>query len=97
MNCSAHSVTFLYFAHGLLNFLLVFRQVAATTRKIPNSRIPNYPNLPSQLLCQVHSITMHVSLHASGSGFRCTSRGGMMHYIAPDPDVLVEVQVQVQM
>ncbi|KAM0837692.1 hypothetical protein ACQ4PT_061466 [Festuca glaucescens] len=34
-------------------------QVAATTRKIPNSRIPNYPNLPSQLLCQVHSITMH--------------------------------------
>lgn len=34
-------------------------QVAATTRKIPNSRIPNYPNLPSQLLCQVHNITMH--------------------------------------
>ncbi|CAM0902254.1 unnamed protein product [Alopecurus aequalis] len=34
-------------------------QVAATTRKIPNSRIPNYPSLPSQLLCQVHSITMH--------------------------------------
>ncbi|KAG8043824.1 hypothetical protein GUJ93_ZPchr0458g22691 [Zizania palustris] len=34
-------------------------QVAATTKKIPNSRIPNYPNLPSQLLCQVHNITMH--------------------------------------
>uniref|UniRef100_A0A0D9WAT5 Uncharacterized protein n=1 Tax=Leersia perrieri TaxID=77586 RepID=A0A0D9WAT5_9ORYZ len=34
-------------------------QVAATTRKIPNSRIPNYPNLPSQLLCQVHNITLH--------------------------------------
>ncbi|KQJ85161.2 auxin response factor 11 isoform X2 [Brachypodium distachyon] len=34
-------------------------QVAATTRKVPNSRIPNYPNLPSQLLCQVHNITMH--------------------------------------
>ncbi|KAJ1260484.1 hypothetical protein BS78_10G236200 [Paspalum vaginatum] len=34
-------------------------QVAATTKKIPNSRIPNYPSLPSQLLCQVHNITLH--------------------------------------
>ncbi|XP_062186124.1 auxin response factor 11-like isoform X2 [Phragmites australis] len=34
-------------------------QVAATTRKTPNSRIPNYPSLPSQLLCQVHNITLH--------------------------------------
>ncbi|XP_044983835.1 uncharacterized protein LOC123450826 [Hordeum vulgare subsp. vulgare] len=29
------------------------------TKKTPNSRIPNYPSLPSQLLCQVHNITMH--------------------------------------
>ncbi|XP_066348002.1 auxin response factor 11-like [Miscanthus floridulus] len=28
-------------------------------RPIPNSRIPNYPSLPSQLLCQVHNITLH--------------------------------------
>ncbi|AQK46980.1 Auxin response factor 5 [Zea mays] len=34
-------------------------QVAATTKKIPNSRIPNYPSLPPQLLCQVHNITLH--------------------------------------
>ncbi|KAE8785222.1 Auxin response factor 11 [Hordeum vulgare] len=34
-------------------------QVTATTKKTPNSRIPNYPSLPSQLLCQVHNITMH--------------------------------------
>ncbi|KAJ1273329.1 hypothetical protein BS78_06G271700 [Paspalum vaginatum] len=34
-------------------------QVAATTKKTPNSRIPNYPSLPSQLLCQVHNITLH--------------------------------------
>ncbi|CAL5029476.1 unnamed protein product [Urochloa decumbens] len=34
-------------------------QVAATTKKRPNSRIPNYPSLPSQLLCQVHNITLH--------------------------------------
>jgi hypothetical protein len=36
-------------------------QVAATTRKTPNSRIPNYPSLSSQLLCQLHNITLHVS------------------------------------
>ncbi|KAL6651860.1 hypothetical protein ACP70R_010785 [Stipagrostis hirtigluma subsp. patula] len=34
-------------------------QVAATTRKTLNSRVPNYPSLPSQLLCQVHNITLH--------------------------------------
>ncbi|KAL6844414.1 hypothetical protein ACP4OV_026087 [Aristida adscensionis] len=34
-------------------------QVAATTRKTLNCRIPNYPSLPSQLLCQVHNITLH--------------------------------------
>nr|XP_040255851.2 auxin response factor 11-like isoform X3 [Aegilops tauschii subsp. strangulata] len=30
-------------------------QVAATTKKTPNSRIPKYPSLPSQLLCQVQT------------------------------------------
>ncbi|OEL30198.1 Auxin response factor 11 [Dichanthelium oligosanthes] len=39
--------------------MAVLLQVAATTKKIPNSRIPNYPSLPSQLLCQVHNITLH--------------------------------------
>lgn len=42
-------------------------QVAATTKKIPNSRIPNYPSLPSQLLCQVHNITLHVSVNGTTS------------------------------
>jgi hypothetical protein len=46
-------------------------QVAATTRKIPNSRIPNYPNLPSQLLCQVHNITLHVSSSKFNSKHIC--------------------------
>jgi hypothetical protein len=41
----------------------VLLQVAATTRKTPNSRIPNYPSLSSQLLCQVHNITLHVSVN----------------------------------
>ncbi|EMS49956.1 Auxin response factor 11 [Triticum urartu] len=53
--------------HGMLKFFLIW-QVAATTKKTPNSRIPNYPSLPSQLLCQVHNITMHVGAHGSSSG-----------------------------
>lgn len=34
-------------------------QVTASTRKTANSHIPNYPNLPSQLLCQVYNVTLH--------------------------------------
>eukprot|EP00268_Persea_americana_P015435 TRINITY_DN17114_c0_g1_i1.p1 TRINITY_DN17114_c0_g1~~TRINITY_DN17114_c0_g1_i1.p1 ORF type:complete len:1060 (+),score=194.28 TRINITY_DN17114_c0_g1_i1:780-3959(+) len=34
-------------------------QVAVSTKKAANSHIPNYPNLPSQLMCQVHNVTLH--------------------------------------
>ncbi|GAB4852501.1 ADP-ribosylation factor, variant 2 [Ancistrocladus abbreviatus] len=34
-------------------------QVAVSTKRSATSQIPNYPNLPSQLLCQVHNVTMH--------------------------------------
>ncbi|CAN6463635.1 unnamed protein product [Victoria cruziana] len=34
-------------------------QVAFSTKQAANSQIPNYPSLPSQLLCQVHSVTLH--------------------------------------
>ncbi|XP_038703612.1 auxin response factor 5-like isoform X2 [Tripterygium wilfordii] len=34
-------------------------QVAYSTRRTATSQIPNYPNLPSQLLCQVHNVTLH--------------------------------------
>uniref|UniRef100_A0A1D1YNB9 Auxin response factor n=1 Tax=Anthurium amnicola TaxID=1678845 RepID=A0A1D1YNB9_9ARAE len=34
-------------------------QVTASTRRTANSHIPNYPSLPSQMLCQVHSVTLH--------------------------------------
>ncbi|KAJ6399579.1 hypothetical protein OIU77_020185 [Salix suchowensis] len=34
-------------------------QVAVSTRRSATSQIPNYPNLPSQLLCQVHNVTQH--------------------------------------
>ncbi|GKU90072.1 hypothetical protein SLEP1_g4117 [Rubroshorea leprosula] len=34
-------------------------QVAVSTKRTATSQIPNYPNLPSQLLCQVHNVTLH--------------------------------------
>ncbi|KAL5231040.1 hypothetical protein ABZP36_029816 [Zizania latifolia] len=34
-------------------------QVAASMRKDPDAQIPSYPNLPSQLICILHSVTMH--------------------------------------
>ncbi|WCJ35127.1 Auxin response factor 5 [Euphorbia peplus] len=34
-------------------------QVAISTRRTATSQIPNYPNLPSQLLCQIHNVTLH--------------------------------------
>lgn len=53
----------------LQNFSLFYKvlgefllQVAASTNKEIESQIPNYPNLPPQLICQLHNVTMHVSL-----------------------------------
>ncbi|CAL9082298.1 unnamed protein product [Musa acuminata var. zebrina] len=34
-------------------------QVTASTRKIANSQISAYTDLPSQLMCQVHNVTLH--------------------------------------
>ncbi|CAM0946819.1 unnamed protein product [Alopecurus aequalis] len=34
-------------------------QVSASTNKEMESQIPNYPNLPPQLICQLHNATMH--------------------------------------
>ncbi|XP_022772671.1 auxin response factor 5-like isoform X2 [Durio zibethinus] len=34
-------------------------QVAVSTKRMATSRIPNYPNLPSQLMCQVRNVTLH--------------------------------------
>ncbi|KAF6160573.1 hypothetical protein GIB67_019513 [Kingdonia uniflora] len=34
-------------------------QVAMSTKCMAASHIPNYPNLPSQLMCQVHNVTLH--------------------------------------
>ncbi|GAB2222916.1 hypothetical protein Drorol1_Dr00017047 [Drosera rotundifolia] len=34
-------------------------QVAASMKKDVDAQIPNYPNLPSKLLCLLHSLTLH--------------------------------------
>ncbi|EPS71778.1 hypothetical protein M569_02981, partial [Genlisea aurea] len=34
-------------------------QVAVSTNRAATTQIPNYPNLPPQLLCQVHNVTLH--------------------------------------
>lgn len=34
-------------------------QVSASTNKEIESQIPNYPNLPPQLICQLHNVIMH--------------------------------------
>lgn len=34
-------------------------QVAASMKKDMDAQIPNYPNLPSKLLCILHSVTLH--------------------------------------
>ncbi|KAG6408803.1 hypothetical protein SASPL_131826 [Salvia splendens] len=34
-------------------------EVAVSTNRSPTTQIPNYPNLPTQLLCQVHNVTLH--------------------------------------
>ncbi|XP_076951970.1 auxin response factor 5-like [Bidens hawaiensis] len=36
-------------------------QVAVSTNRTATSQVPNYPNLPSQLLCQVLNATLHVN------------------------------------
>ncbi|XP_058113500.1 auxin response factor 19-like [Magnolia sinica] len=34
-------------------------QVAASMQKDANAHIPNYPNLPSKLICLLHNVTLH--------------------------------------
>ncbi|XP_059665798.1 auxin response factor 6 isoform X2 [Cornus florida] len=37
-------------------------QVAASTNREVDAHIPNYPSLPPQLICQLHSVTMHADV-----------------------------------
>ncbi|XP_047942222.1 auxin response factor 6-like [Salvia hispanica] len=37
-------------------------QVSASTNKVVDSAIPNYPGLQPQLICQLHNVTMHADV-----------------------------------
>eukprot|EP00249_Psilotum_nudum_P022704 c28614_g4_i2 orf=476-3322(-) len=37
-------------------------QVAASTQKVVDGHIPNYSSLPSQLVCQLHNVTLHADV-----------------------------------
>ncbi|XWS75316.1 hypothetical protein CRYUN_Cryun01aG0075900 [Craigia yunnanensis] len=39
-------------------------QVAATTNMEVDTHMPNYPNLPPQLICQLHNVTMHADFES---------------------------------
>ncbi|KAL9315995.1 hypothetical protein ACSQ67_016996 [Phaseolus vulgaris] len=45
-------------------------QVAASTNREVDAHIPNYPNLPPQLICQLHNVTMHVRIKLIVLNFR---------------------------
>jgi len=46
-------------------------KVAASTNKEVDGHIPNYPNLPPQLICQLHDVTMHVRDFLPQEFLRC--------------------------
>jgi hypothetical protein len=39
---------------------MFFIQVAASMQKDIDAHVPSYPNLPSKLICLLHSVTLHV-------------------------------------
>eukprot|EP01018_Ginkgo_biloba_P020023 Gb_10930 [translate_table: standard] len=45
----------------ILVAFMVFR-VAVSTQKVADTHIPNYPNLPPQLICQLHNVTLHADV-----------------------------------
>ena len=39
---------------------MLLTQVAASMQKDIDAHVPSYPNLPSKLICLLHSVTLHV-------------------------------------
>ncbi|GAB2209357.1 hypothetical protein Droror1_Dr00026568, partial [Drosera rotundifolia] len=69
-------------------------KVASTTIKDVDGQIPNYPNLPPQLISQLHNVTMHVfpnSIAAYGEPnlqFFPLPRSDEKHHASSPPSVL---------
>ncbi|XP_039051309.1 auxin response factor 19-like [Hibiscus syriacus] len=53
VNLPAAGTHVLYFPQGHSE------HVAASMKKIVDAQVPNYPNLPSKLLCLLHNVTLH--------------------------------------
>jgi hypothetical protein len=60
--CARIKAPSVFFLKKSLNIYIYLPQVAASTNKEMEAQIPNYPSLPPQLICQLHNVTMHVSL-----------------------------------
>lgn len=63
-----------FFFFFVFVFILIWEwtfecQVAASMRKDVDAQIPNYPNLPSKLLCLLHNVTLHVGLTSFNINF----------------------------
>eukprot|EP00249_Psilotum_nudum_P037130 c9552_g1_i2 orf=1327-1716(+) len=66
-------------------------QVAVSTQKEVDRHIPNYPNLQSQLICELHNITLHADAETDEVFAQMTLQpvnGGRMHgkdaFLSPD-------------
>jgi hypothetical protein len=44
----------------MLGLIVLLIQVAASMQKDIDAHVPSYPNLPSKLICLLHSVTLHV-------------------------------------
>ena len=49
-----------YFFLGFITDVKFPFQVAASMQKEVDAHIPNYPNLPTKLICLLHNVTLHV-------------------------------------
>lgn len=63
---------YIWFFSYLIKMLMFILQVAASTNREVDAHIPNYPNLPPQLICQLHNVTMHVRIKLIVQNFRKT-------------------------
>ncbi|RRT78362.1 hypothetical protein B296_00021006 [Ensete ventricosum] len=48
-----------YFPQGHSEQVMQNTRVAASMQKDIDAHIPNYPNLPSKLICLLHNVTLH--------------------------------------
>ncbi|XLR26910.1 hypothetical protein S83_054810, partial [Arachis hypogaea] len=58
------------FRHHFRSFFAIVAVVAMFLKKDVDGQISNYPNLPSKLLCLLHSVTLHRESEIKREGMR---------------------------